>query len=118
MRWCVRDVAWAARVCWRARATLWREGGAPASPLDVISVRLGAPGLCVVEAPALSWFRGRPSGDLPTPVMGGASFPDVNHLFQLSYNSIACFYPQPQMNSRSEWMDRRSGVASQVWGVT
>ncbi len=43
----------AARVRWRAHATLWREGGAPASPLDVISVRLGAPGLRVVEAPAL-----------------------------------------------------------------
>jgi len=76
---------------------LWRKGDAPVSPLDVISVRLGAPGLRVVESPALNWFHGRPSGELPTPVMGGASFPDVNHLFQLSYNSIARFRPQRQL---------------------
>ena len=69
--------------------TLWREGGAPVSPLDVISVRLGAPGQRVGEAPAFIWLHGRPSGDLPTPVMGGASFPDVNHLLQQSYDSIA-----------------------------
>ena len=42
-----------------------------------------------VESPALKGFRGRPSGELLTPVMGGASFSEVNHLFQQSYDSIA-----------------------------
>lgn len=67
---------------WWGETTLWREGYAPASPLDVISVRFGALGLRVGEAPTLAWRIGRPGGDLPTPVMGGASLADVNHLLQ------------------------------------
>jgi hypothetical protein len=94
-------------------ATLWRKGGAPVSPLDVISVRLGAPGLRVVETPALKWFRERPSSESPTPLMGGASFPDVNHLFQHSYDSIAS--PCPQRAANTTVLSRVEGWRARGW---
>jgi len=96
-----------------AQSSCGARGGAPVGPLE----RAGRDrrpsserqACACVESPALKGFRGRPSGELLTPVMGGASFAEVNHLFQHTYDSIA--YRRSQRQTA-----RSSRLARGRWG--